>query len=100
MTDIRTKVEALISRVGISECIYHGKDRKGYVDDVYVCKLESLVRASVGLCEAVEMAIDLIEHEHSDDERGWTSMCIDCENERIYREKLAAFEAEVERARK
>jgi hypothetical protein len=44
------------------------------------------------LVDALKIAVELIEHEHSDDERGWESMCCDCEYERKYREALEEFE--------
>jgi hypothetical protein len=42
--------------------------------------------------EALSMAKDIAEHEHSDDERNWTSMCISCEHERIFTEATAKID--------
>jgi len=43
--------------------------------------------------DAISGAIDFVYHEHSEDERGWESMCCDCEHERILREALAELSA-------
>jgi hypothetical protein len=57
-------------------------------------KIEKLKAKLAIAIEALEMAIDLQDHYHSEDERGWESMCIDCENKRQLEKHLEKIKRE------
>lgn len=115
MTDIRTKVEALLKRPEYYAWDDSPANDNGWYDKVeinlYLEKLEPLVRASVGLCEAVEYAhaalygtqhtnlpIHVREQDGSISQVRERSMCGNAYDKLGV--VLAAFTAEVERAGK